>query len=140
MSNLLHLESSADFKGAIIDAGETPIMCDIWAPWCGPCKLVGPLYEELAGEFEGEVIFTKLNADGAGDVLRELGVLCVPTFLLFQNGNEVSRLKGACDKRTLVDFINQALPLPQNGDGGEAPEDDFVPASEGESGACESEE
>ena len=65
-TNLLHLESATDFKTTIDTAGETPIICDIWASWCGPCMRVAPTFEELAGDFEGHVIFAKLNADAAG--------------------------------------------------------------------------
>jgi len=109
ISNLLHLESSDEFKGALEEAGDTPIVFDIWASWCGPCMRVGPTFEELAGNFEGRMIFAKLNADQAIDVLQELGVRSIPTFMLFRNGDEVDRLTGACDKRTLSNFIEQVF-------------------------------
>jgi thioredoxin 1 len=109
ISNLLHCESADEFKETLEQAGDTPVVFDFWASWCGPCMRVGPTFEELAGEFDGQVTFAKLNADAAIEILQELGVRSIPTFILFKNGDEVDRLTGACDKRTLSNFIEQVL-------------------------------
>jgi thioredoxin 1 len=74
------------------------IVVDFWAPWCGPCRMVGPLVEELAAEYAGKVTFGKLNVDENAMVPSSFGVRGIPTLIVFKDGNAVDTLVGACSK------------------------------------------
>ncbi|MDP7036904.1 MAG: thioredoxin [Candidatus Marinimicrobia bacterium] len=81
---------------------------DIWAPWCAPCRMIGPVVEELAGEYAGKAKISKLNAD-ENQKPAELGVSGIPTMLIFKNGNEVDRIVGVVPKQTLVEKLDYYL-------------------------------
>ena len=66
--------------------GDKPVMVDFWATWCGPCKMLAPVIEELAEELEGEVVVAKLDVDQAQDIAMKYGVMSIPTMVLFKNG------------------------------------------------------
>ncbi|OLS14027.1 MAG: thioredoxin [Promethearchaeota archaeon CR_4] len=91
------------------NAGPTPVICDFWASWCGPCQRIAPTFEALAGEFDGRVKFAKVNADKALPILQEYAVRSIPTFIVFKNGEEVDRKTGACDKGTLTGFLKECI-------------------------------
>jgi len=80
-------------------------LVDVWAPWCGPCKLIGPIIDELAEEFSGKVKVAKLNAD-QNQKPMELGVSGIPTLILFKNGEEVDRIVGMFPKNDLQEKLN----------------------------------
>jgi len=83
-------------------------LLDVWAPWCGPCKMIGPIIEELADEYAGKAKIGKLNADD-NIKPRELGVSGIPTMIIFKNGVEQDRIIGMVPKNTLVDKLNYYL-------------------------------
>ena len=88
------------FKSAITTAA-TPVLVDFWAPWCGPCKAIAPILEELATEFAGKLTIAKLNIDENDTVAVEHGVRAIPTMILFKGGQAAETLVGMMPKATL---------------------------------------
>ncbi|HEU5097570.1 MAG TPA: thioredoxin [Roseiflexaceae bacterium] len=80
-------------------ASPLPVVVDFWAPWCPPCRVIGPILNELAGEYAGRLTIAKLNADDEQRYVAQLGVHGLPTLIIFKNGREVERLIGARSRR-----------------------------------------
>jgi thioredoxin 1 len=82
---------------------------DFWAPWCGPCRMVGPVVEELAKDYQGKVKVGKLNTDDAPDIASKFGIRSIPTLLFFKNGAVVQQLVGAYPKSKISEKLESAL-------------------------------
>ena len=94
-----------DFESKVVKS-ENPVLVDFWAPWCGPCRAIAPVVEELAGEYEGKVTFAKLNTDDNQRTAMKLGVMAIPTLIMFRGGNEVARITGVQPKASLKKTID----------------------------------
>ena len=84
-------------------------MVDFWAPWCGPCRMIAPVIEELAGDFEGKANICKVNTDEEQDLAVKYGIRSIPTILFMKNGEVVDQMVGASSKQAFADKINSLL-------------------------------
>ena len=96
------------FKTTIAGA-TTPVLVDFWAPWCGPCKAIAPILEELAEEFAGKLRVAKVNIDDNAEIATEHGIRAIPTMLLFKNGKLVEQIVGMLPKATLKEKLQAQL-------------------------------
>jgi len=105
--------SSADFQQAVIEASRrVPVLVDFWAPWCGPCKSLGPILEKLAGEFGGGFILAKVNSDDNQELATRYGVRGIPNVKAFVDGELVDEFTGALAEAKVREFITRLLPSP----------------------------
>jgi thioredoxin 1 len=99
--------TDSNFQAEVIEA-DTPVLVDFWAPWCGPCRVVGPVLEEIAGE-RSDLKVVKLNVDENQLVASKYGVLSIPTMILFKNGAEAKKIIGAFPKKKIEAELAPAL-------------------------------
>jgi len=97
-----------NFQSDVLES-ETPVVVDFWAEWCGPCKMIGPILEELAAEFGDKVKIAKLNIDENQMTPAKYGIRGIPTLLLFKNGEVAGQQVGAMSKSQLQQFVEQSL-------------------------------
>ncbi len=92
-----------------VKGSSEPILVDFWAEWCGPCRLITPILEDLATEQEGKLRIAKLNVDDAPETARQFGILSIPTLLLFKDGEEQRRIVGARGRNQLLQELSAFL-------------------------------
>ena len=100
--------TDASFKSEVTES-PIPVLVDFWAPWCGPCKMIAPVLEEIANEYNGKVKVVKINIDENQTTPTNYGVRSIPTLILFKDGNEVEKIIGAQSKENLKQMIDKSL-------------------------------
>jgi len=107
MGNVTEL-SDSDFQSEVLQAAE-PVLVDFWAPWCGPCRMIAPVVEELATENAGSLKVAKVNIDNSPNIATRYGVSSIPTLMIFKDGEVVDRFVGVQPKSRLQDAVDQAI-------------------------------
>jgi thioredoxin 1 len=103
---------TSDTFDETVSGATGPVIVDFWAEWCGPCKMIAPILEEIAAEQAGKVTVAKLNVDDAPDLARRFEVMSIPTLLVFSDGELRKRLIGAKGKGQLLEELNEFLGIP----------------------------
>jgi thioredoxin 1 len=107
MSSPITIEE-ANFEAEVMQA-KTPVLVDFWAPWCGPCRMVGPVVDELADEYEGKIGFGKINVDEQPKLASQFGVMSIPTLIVFKEGKVHEQVVGFKPKDELKEVLDGAL-------------------------------
>ena len=107
MANILEV-TDATFESEVIKA-DRPVVVDFWAPWCGPCKAIGPVLSEIAGERESDIKIVKINVDDNQEYAFKLGVMSIPTLVVFKDGQPVDKIVGAHPKSTIEARIDKLV-------------------------------
>lgn len=101
--------TDANFQKEVLDFSDSPVLVDFWAPWCGPCKIIGPIVEKLAGSYKGKLKVGKMNVDENPQMSGQFGIMSIPTLLIFKKGQVVKSMIGAQGEEALKKEIDAAL-------------------------------
>ena len=107
-STLIKNVTEADFAAEVLQS-TTPVLVDSWAEWCGPCKMIAPVLDELAGEYEGQLKIAKVDVDSQSGLAGQYGITAIPTLLVFKGGQIVDQMRGAKSKRAIKDTVEPYL-------------------------------
>jgi thioredoxin 1 len=100
--------SESNFEHEVLKA-TTPVLVDFWAIWCGPCKMIAPIVDELASEYEGKLKIGKVDVDNNQQIAMQYGIRSIPTLLVFKGGQVVEQIVGAAPKKALVDKLSKHI-------------------------------
>jgi thioredoxin 1 len=100
--------SDSNFKTEVLES-QIPAMVDFWAPWCGPCKAISPVVEELADEYEGKIKLFKVNVDDNPNIAAQYGIRAIPTLIFFKGGQQMNQITGAVSKDSLKQALSELL-------------------------------
>lgn len=100
--------TDGSFKEEVLDS-DVPVLVDFWAPWCGPCRMVAPVVEEIAEQYDGQIKVVKLNTDENPQVASQYGIRSIPTLMIFKGGQRVDMVVGAVPKTTLANTLEKYL-------------------------------
>lgn len=106
-ANVLEL-TDANFEAEVVSS-DLPVLVDFWAPWCGPCRMIAPSVEALAGEWAGKIKVGKLNTDESGEAAAKFGIRSIPTLMVFKGGEVVATLVGALPKDKIAEQVLRVL-------------------------------
>ena len=107
-SPLIKNVTETDFDAEVLKA-TVPVLVDFWAEWCGPCKMIAPVLDELATEMDGQLRITKVDVDSQSGLAAQYGITAIPTLLVFKNGQIVDQMRGAKSKRAIKDTLEPYL-------------------------------
>lgn len=102
--------NEASFQEDVLNSKD-PVVVDFWAPWCGPCKIIAPIMEEIASEFEGKLKAVKVNVEESQGVAQKYGIMSIPTLILFNNGEVIDKNIGVMPKPKLVEWLKSKINL-----------------------------
>jgi thioredoxin 1 len=105
--NLLEIDDST-FEAQVLQA-DKPVLVDFWAPWCGPCKAIGPVVEKLAQNYADKILFAKCNADDSQEITAKYGIKSVPTLMFFKNGNVYDKITGMTNQAKIEEVLKKIL-------------------------------
>ena len=100
--------TDASFKQEVLES-ESPVLVDFWAPWCGPCRMVAPVVEEISDQYDGKLKVVKVNTDENPNVASQYGIRSIPTLMIFKGGQRVDMVVGAVPKTTLANTVEKHL-------------------------------
>jgi len=100
--------NETNFKQEVLES-DVPVLVDFWATWCGPCRMVGPVVEEIAAEYEGKAKVGKVNTENNANLAGEYGVISIPTLIIFKNGKPVDQIIGAVPKEAIAKKLDAAI-------------------------------
>ena len=108
MSEHIHYVTDSNFEAEVLQS-QSPVLVDYWAEWCGPCKMIAPILDDVAKEYEGKLKVAKLNIDENNQTAIKYGVRSIPTLIVFKNGQPAAMKVGAAPKSDLANWIKSAL-------------------------------
>ena len=108
MTDTIKTISDTSFDADVLKS-DKPVLVDFWATWCGPCKMVAPIFDEVSKEYAGKVTFAKMDVDSNQATPARFGIRCIPTIILFKNGTVAAQKVGALSKSQLIAFIDSNI-------------------------------